>query len=249
MGCACGSQTGLDREPIFRGLEAVGLREVGEQAFAVVPVVESSLRRLRTAERAEALGYGPEMAAAHREAAQRDNRQALRQIRAVIARLDDMVGRDDWRDLSERATGEFMERDGRAVLEESRERLRLSLLEADGVWGDDAHEVMTVVDASIGRAVDGGLDRVARHLREVFFQSIAALEHDEMGRQPASPLTGAALAVCIGVAVVLATAAQIGCLFVPFCWCCFAGQIWAACAAAVAACIAAPDLSGRPGAA
>ena len=96
MGCQCkGKEAPADMREIFRILERADLRDVFEQASATTDAVAAGIRHLTKAERAERLGMGPDVAAIYRQAAERERRQALRQLGTVIERLDERTGRED----------------------------------------------------------------------------------------------------------------------------------------------------------
>ncbi len=56
MGCNCQKQHDDKREEVFRLLEAIDLRAVGEQVTAIPETMASARRYLAKAERAERLG-------------------------------------------------------------------------------------------------------------------------------------------------------------------------------------------------
>src|SRR5215207_2361794 len=162
MPCAC--QPHSDREKrgeAFKHLEGIGLREVAEEASTLSGATGRALRQFEKAERAEQLGLGGEVAALYREDAERHRAQAVRQFRGVIERFDERLGRDDWRELADRSSREFKERDGDVLFDDARARLRLDMLEMDGVPGPDAAVMLKVFDESLDRARAEGLDGAA----------------------------------------------------------------------------------------
>src|ERR1700724_1966288 len=128
MACRCVNSVG-DREQLLSALAQVNLQEVGEQAMSVAEMTASEVQHLAKAERADALGYGPDVVRLHRAAAERDNAQAKRQIQATIARLEERVRRDDWADLSMRVKQAFDQHDGLALVEEARAHIRDAVYE------------------------------------------------------------------------------------------------------------------------
>lgn len=238
MGCDCQKHRDvINREEVFKPLEALDLREVAEDATVVPDTTASAIRYLEKAERAERLGLGADVATLYRQAAERDRAQGIRQFRAVVARLDERTGRDDWAALVDRIRQEFQERDGPALVEEARGRLRLAVLEMDGVSADDAAAAVTAFDESVDRALGEGLDGAARLLRERLERGLEAVQSPEMGRQPASPQTTNQL-ICIGVFSAIAVLQMIACGVAQFCWCCFGWVVMAWLAAMIALCLA-----------
>jgi len=220
MKCGCQPHSGNEKhKEAFGYLEIVGLREVAEEASALSGATARAIRQFEKAERAEQLGLGDEVAALYREDAERDRAQAVRQFRGVMARLDSRLGQDDWRELADRSTREFEERDGAALFEDARGRLRLEVLEMDGVPGPDAAVMMQVFSESLDRARAEGLDGAARLLRERLEAGMQALQSPGMGREQASPLTQNQT-ICLGIVSAMATAMMIACAFAPYCWCC-----------------------------
>jgi hypothetical protein len=223
--CSCGRH--LDeahREEALSLLETVGLREVVEQAIAVPDVTLSLVRHAQKSERAERLELGPDVVRLYRQAAEWEQAQAIRQLRAVIARLDERTGRDDWDDLVARARRDFEERDGSAVIEEARGRCRLGLLETPGLSGDDAARTVARFDECMATIQADGLNGVARLLRESLEGGLQAVQTPEMGRQHASPQTGNRQ-FCINAVLASAAGMLAACFFIPFCWCCAAGAV------------------------
>jgi hypothetical protein len=126
MSCSCQKHPdNHHHEEVFKLLEILDIREIGEQAAATPETTATATRYLQKAERAERLGFGADVAALYRQAAERKRARAIRQYRTVITRLDERIGRDDWGDLVERVQREFLEGDGPALVEEARGRLRL----------------------------------------------------------------------------------------------------------------------------
>jgi hypothetical protein len=224
-GCTCGKHLGeSQQEESLALLEHVGLREVVEQAIVVPEVMLDLVRHAQKSERAERLELGADVVALHRQAAQREQAQAIRQLRAAIARLDDRVGRDDWDDLVARTRREFDERGGREMLDEARGRFRFAVLEADGLSGDDAGLMVARFDESMTVIQDEGLEGAARLLKESLDGGLEAIQAPEMGRQPASPQTGNRQ-FCINAVLASAAGMLLACFIAPFCWCCAAGAV------------------------
>jgi hypothetical protein len=239
MGCSCQKpRDDINRDEVLKPLEAIDFRDIAEHATVIPDTTTSAIRYLEKAERAERLGLGADVATLYRQAAERDRAQGIRQFRAVIARLDERTGRDDWAELVDRSRREFEERDGPALVEEARGRLRLAVLEMDGVSADDAGMTASVFDESVDRALAGGLDGVARLLRERLERGLEALQSPEMGRQHASPQTESQL-ICIGIFSAMAVVQMIACGVATFCWCCIGWLIMAWLAAMIALCWAA----------
>ncbi len=212
MGCNCQKQHDDKREEVFRLLEAIDLRAVGEQVTAIPETMASARRYLAKAERAERLGLGADVSTLFRQAAERDRDQAIRQVRAVLIRLDERTGRDDWADLVDRTRREFLDTEGPAILEEGRARFRLAVLEMDGVSADGAAEIVPVWEESLDRLREDGLNGAVRLLRERLERAVEVLQSPRMGAQPASPQTLGQL-ICIGVVSALAAALMVACWF------------------------------------
>ena len=239
--CTCYRREADDtRDEVFKLLEVIDLRSVSEQAAAIPDLMVTVVRHLQKSERTERLGLGADVAQLYREAAERDHAQAIRQLRAVIARLDERTGRDDWGDLVERARREFEEHEGLALVADAKGRLRLAMLELDGVSGDEAARTAAAFDESLDRVVRDPLSGAAQLLREALERGLEALQTPEMGRQPASPQTGARQ-FCMNVSYAIAAAMMVACIFAPFCWCCGAPSIGIWLAANLAGCLLNPE--------
>lgn len=236
MACLCTRrhEEEADDERMLTALDAIDFRHIAQQASAIPEVVTSAIRHLEKSERAEQLGLGADVATLFRQAAQRDNTQAVRQVRAVIARLDDRTSRDDWGDLVEGTRREFEERDGRALIEEARGRVQLGLFEMDGLSPQDAVETAALIDEALDRARDDGLNGVAGLLRQRLERGLQDLQSPNMGREHAT-LSRTQL-LCIGIVSAVCTAAMIACAFIPACWCCLGYWIIASLIVSIAYC-------------
>jgi hypothetical protein len=173
----------------------------------------------------------------YRQAADRDRAQGIRNYRAVLARLDERTGLADWRELVDRARQAFEERDGTALVDEARGRLRLAVLDMDGVSADDAEAAVAIFDESLDRLVADGLDGAVSLLRERLERGLSALESPTMGRQLASPITQNQT-ICIGIVSGVAVILAIICAATPYCWCCWGWVIIAQLVIAIGICLA-----------
>jgi hypothetical protein len=227
-------------EAIQFSLEEIDLAVVWRRMDDATTVVGTSLRQLRRAERMEALGYE---GAPHHEAALRSNSQAKRLVGSARAFLDDRIARDDWQELNHQFRAAFDEHDGVHAFADAKENFRYLLAVEDGVIAGDAKRAVDHFNQAFDRVAADGLEGLAELLKERLDQAAQVLESPELGRQPASPLTGWQLAACIGVASTLAAAAMLACILAPFCWCCFGSAVAASAVTAITACIIAPDLS------
>lgn len=238
MGCTCEKRRDDDHwEEAFKLLEEPDLRGIAEQAIAVPEATNRAVRHLEKAERAERLSLGSDVAALYRQASDRDRAQGIRNYRAVLARLDERTGRADWSELVDRTRQAFEERDGTALVDEARGRLRLAVLDMDGVSADDAEATVAIFDASLDRLVADGLDGAVSLLRERLERGLRALESPTMGRELASPIT-VNQTICIGVVSGVAVILAIICAATPYCWCCWGWVIIAQLAIAIGICLA-----------
>jgi hypothetical protein len=220
MSCECGKH-GIDAEErIGSILGEAGLREIGEQALSIRAVVTKSVRALNKADRAAALNLGADVVRMYRESGERANRQARRQHRHLIERIDERLSRDDWRALVERERRAFNERGGQDVVEDAGARVRTTLLEEDAFSGGAVDEVLAVWNETADRLAREGLDGSMRLLHERLKASLAGLEAPEMGRQHASPDSDARLK-CIAIVFAVCAVATAVCLGTVFCWCCY----------------------------
>src|SRR5690242_9097281 len=165
MGCTCEKRRDDYREETFKLLEEADLRGIAEQAVATPEATNRAVRHLEKAERAERLSLGSDVAALYRQAADRDRAQGIRNYRAVLARIDERTGRADWGELVDGARQAFEERDGAALVDEARGRLRLAVLDMDGISADDAEAAVGIFDASLDRLVADGLAGAVSLLR------------------------------------------------------------------------------------
>jgi hypothetical protein len=242
VGCDCKQRADDETEDeVFRLLESVDLRYVAEQASALPATTARAIRQLEKSERAERLELGADVVALFRSAAEWDRAQSIREVRAAIACLDERTGRDDWSDLADRATREFNERDGAALVEELRGRFRLAALEMDGISADDAAAVVGVFEESLDRIQADGLDGGANLLRERLGRALEAIQSTNWGRGLASPLTTGQIA-CIGIFSAMATIMMILCGITPFCWCCRGAPIIVWLVLMLTGCLVAPAL-------
>jgi hypothetical protein len=117
MGCTCERRRDDDhKETAFKLLEEVDFRAIAEQAVVAPEASNRAVRYLEKAERAERLSLGRDVAALYRQAADRERAQGIRNYRAVLARLDERVSREDWGELLSRARLAFQDRDGAALV-------------------------------------------------------------------------------------------------------------------------------------
>jgi hypothetical protein len=71
VGCNCQKRHDDRSEEVFRLLEAIDLRPIGEQVTAIPETMTSARRYLAKAERAERLGLGADVSTLYRQAAER----------------------------------------------------------------------------------------------------------------------------------------------------------------------------------
>jgi hypothetical protein len=238
MSCKCSEVRNGKLEIISNTLDYAELRPAAEQSFAIPPVMATMIGHLEKAERAQRLGFGSDVVALHRNAAERDRTQVGRQIRAVIARLDERTSRDDWPDLVQEVKREFSLRDGQAIVEESKQRFRFAVLDMGGVSADDAGELVAIHEEALDHVLENGISGATQLLRRGLERGLDALQHPDFGRQPASPLQEITI-ICITIVVALAAIALAICGFTPLCWCCYGIAIAVGAAVGVAACLTA----------
>lgn len=237
MSCPCSNNDSVHgEEQANELLNRVGLLTPVERARGAVGGIGSALRSLAKSDRADSLGLSPEVGALYLRAAERDRDQARRQLRVALDALEERTTREDWEPMVAEVRREFEAHEGARLLKDAQERLRMNLLDAEGLSGRDAAEVMALAETAWARVRDEGLAGVADHLRAALQRADEAFASPEMGRQPASPLAEATR-VCITIAVAAAAIALAVCGFVYMCWCCFFWPIVAACTAAVAVCL------------
>lgn len=241
MGCSCSEQKDEHAEQVNAVLSSVGLKEVVEQGRGAIAEAGRALGQLNRSERAVSLGFGPEVASIHSDAATRSNQRAQEQVRTVLARIDHVRQGDDWGGHVERVRVAFKERDGAQKLIDLRADIRLSLLDTDpGLSATVAEFSLAALDGAIKAASEGDLNEVVGHMRGLMEASLRGFESPEMGRQSVghglledqrgdsgpSPIGGAstgwcvALGACIAWAVSSLVVSMILCFAIPFCWCC-----------------------------
>jgi hypothetical protein len=236
VGCRCGDPSDSSGR-LQRLLESLDLFDLFDQLGLVCQAVMSAERSLDKADRAEALGLGPQVAELHRAAAQRDNRQAARQLRASLQRLEERVGRDDWAELDRSFRTSFEEHDGPAVIDETKARVRMALYEAGKMGGAEAREVVAIVDGQLDALAARGLDALTTQLRDLIEEALRARDSVDLGRRPRSNFTPNQ-SLCIGLTGEKYKALYIACFTTVFCWCCIYPILAVAQAAEVAACLA-----------
>jgi hypothetical protein len=232
--CGCGRNGSQSEERVGEVLGEAGLREIVTQARDVTKVMSESVRSLHKADRAAVLGLGDDVVRLHRETGERWNRQARRQFQAVMDRIDARRGQDDWPGWVDRGRREFDERDGPQQVRDLVAETRNTLLDME-VSAVVAEEMMGIVNRGAAALTGGGLDGIVSELRDVMERGLAAAEHPEMGRQPASPISEAR-AACVAVAWVAFAVAMGICSVITFCWCCAWPFIVAGLAIALTAC-------------
>lgn len=236
MTCGCAEHGGTrDLQPMFEVLGHGGLREVGEQALGATSAMADAIRYLNKADRAAALDLGDDVVGLHKGSAERWNRQAQRQFRSVIEAIDLRRDQDDWKTLVDRVRQEFEPRNVTQQVQDLVSEARNILLETDRLSGLDVEELLPMISRGADALIEGGLDGIVGELRDVMELGLAAAEHPEMGRQPASPIS-AARGACIAAAWVAAAVALAICSVVTFCWCCAWPFIAAALAVALTIC-------------
>jgi hypothetical protein len=180
------------------------------------------------AERAEHLGVGADVAALYRRAAEREDARARRQILAVINRLDERTSSDDWNDLTRRMREHFDEHDGRAAVDDARDRWRLALFEADDLTAPFAVETMSTANRFLDRAEQDGLNGVTQLLRDALDRALGAIGTDDAAQQLRSTESGPVAisfpplnpteVLCITIACAAAAVALIACFWVSLCF-------------------------------
>jgi hypothetical protein len=243
MGCGCGSTTKSpgSRDAVgetLQLLDQAGLRGHAEQVLLVRDVAAASVDALNKADKAAGLGFGDEVVRMYRSAGERDNRQARKQYRHLLERIDARTTADDWQELVTRSREGFEQRDGRETLDDTRDRIRQFLLDDPNVPPQETDEIMSVADDALGRLASGGLEGAVRFMRDQVELGLRGLEHPEMGRQPASPQSDTRLR-CYGLALAIAIAAFAVCFAIPLCWCCATPIILGFLAIALLVCAAA----------
>jgi hypothetical protein len=238
VGCNCAESLhgGEREERVLSVLGQGGLREIGEETLSIRPVIADFRRALDKAGRAAALNLGDQVIQLQADDGERANRQARRQMRHLIERIDERMNRDDWPELSERSRVAFDERSGREVIADTGAHLRKFIYEHDAFRPDDAGKVIELWEQTAKRVVDEGLSGSMLLLRERLEGGLAALEGPETASQPLSPQPFDQRLLCValvlGIFAVLITA----CFFIPFCWCCAWWVFVAWLALALAAC-------------
>ncbi len=242
MGCGCGSISGktCSRDVTGETLQLLhtDLGEIAGQVLLVRDVVASSVATLDRADKAAALGFGDDVVRMYRSEGERDNRQAKRQYRHLLERIDARTSADDWANLVARSREGFEQRDGRASVDDARDTVRQLLLDDPEVPPREIDEIMTVADDALGRLASEGLDGAIGFMREQVELGMHGLDDPAMGRQPASPQSDARVR-CVALAFAIAAAGLAVCFAIPFCWCCAAWVILAFLAIALTACAAA----------
>jgi hypothetical protein len=245
LGCRCNERQADDnRAEVFGLLEGLDLQEFAEQASVIPGTAARAVRHMQKAERAERLELGRDVAALYRNAAERDRAQA------AMARLDERTARDDWAELVDRARREFVERDGPALVEEAKGRVRLTLLEMESLSANEAAETMANYDESLDRLHVDGLNGIVRQLRAGLERWRDALETPEIGRQAAVDDDGGGddgdggdgggrggggggggdgfnlgQVACVAFWSAIAAGLLLACIIALFCWCCAANAI------------------------
>jgi hypothetical protein len=256
MGCSCSShsndksmQASQDQAKVDALLESVGLREIIEQGRQVFDEAGRTLSHVNRSERAQALGFGPDLTSAHSAAATRSNSRTTGQASIVIARIDHRIHQKDWQGNVDRVRVAYKDHGGAEKLKDLRADVQYHLLHDDpGLSAHIAALSMSTLDSAIAAASDGDLNKVVGHLREIMSQAQVGFESQDMGRQrvqPSSPLPAAdvngwcvALAACLAWAISSLIASLIVCAAVPFCWCCFSPALLFAWAGHMAICTA-----------
>jgi hypothetical protein len=229
MACHCCEKTGgaTARQQVDDLLESVNFRDIAEQANSVLETLGNASRQLKKAERAEHLGLGADVAALYRRAAEREDTRARRQMQAVIDRLDERTRSDDWNDLTGRMRQHFDEHDGRAAVDDARDRWRLVLFEADDLTASYAVETMATANRFLDRAQRDGLNGVTQLLRDGLDRALGTIGTDDASRKRRPPIAGAQITLpplnpaeilCITIACAAAAVALIACFWVSLCF-------------------------------
>jgi hypothetical protein len=229
MACHCCEHTegAAAQQQVDDLLESVNLRDICEQANSVLETLGNASRQLKKAERAEHLDLGADVTALYRRAAQREDTRARRQIQAVIDRLDERTSSDDWNDLTGRMRQHFDEHDGRAAVDDARDRWRLVLFEADDLTAAYAVETMSTANRFLDRAQRDGLNGVTQLLRDGLDRALATIGTDDATRKRRPPISGAQIPfppmnpaeiLCITIACAAAAVALIACFWLSLCF-------------------------------
>jgi len=263
MSCNCHQTDDQTRRDYDEVLDHAGLREIVNQGRSAIDTAATALGHLARAERAQALGFGGDVAQMHRDLAVRNNRRAREQFEFLGERIEARTKQDDWAGLVKEAEAAFSERGGAERLDDARAEIRMQLLQEDtGLSAAVSEQALALFDRTAERAKRGNLNDVLGLMRETCRTAGEGFGAEEMGRQAAPqamtlgeghppPVGGGqnvngwcvALGVCLAWAYSSLIASLIVCFAVPFCWCCFHLAVLATFMVHQLACIAA--FSGR----
>jgi hypothetical protein len=232
--CGCGT---VDKDEARRlwmtTFEAIGFREIAEQTLGLQAVVSASVRYLRKAERAGVLGLAPGIVAMDRAAAERENRQAARQVRAVQERLRHQLNRPEFTKHVSAMDETIRSEEGQTVLRDMGERWIEWTYESD-LSAPDAREAVDTWNKATG-AVQGGIVSLLSWFDDVLSEAAQARNSRALGTEPHSPLTTNQW-ICIAAITALTIISAIACAGTPWCWCCYGWAIALAAAASYTAC-------------
>jgi len=182
---------------------------------------------VESADRAQALGFN-DLVAQRREAAERARRVALRSYEALHAYVADRRGSEEWQDLVRQLEASVHPTPPTDLLDDLLGEVRAHLLDSE-LKAASAGEQLELWTRMIARGKQG-LIACVDQVMESLDQASEILSRETFGREPASP-DDAGYIACTAAAVAALIAATTACGYIPFCWCClfgvlFAGFIW-----------------------
>lgn len=159
--------------------ERIGFREIAEQTLGLQAVVSASVHHLRKAERAEVLGLGQHVVAMSRAAAERENRQAARQVRAVQERLRHQLKEPAFTKQGPELDETIRSEEGRNVLRDMGARWIEWTYESD-LSASDARAAVDAWNRAAG-AAEGGILSLCSWFDDVLTQAAQARNLQTMG--------------------------------------------------------------------
>lgn len=224
MTCGCSTRGLMDkssRDQIDEIGDALGLKEIFNQAQEVFTTTATGNMYSQRARRAEDLGFGKKVSNVHKTAAKREFEQAIRQIDATLARIDNRTSQPDWSGILRGTRQAFSDNDGESRVSEFKERLLLILWEKDGLGPHNAVRIRDAADEAFDSLAAEGLEGPMRLIRDALVRHRRGLmdraESDSRGRTRHEPRVNQAQVDCISVAVAVAAGLFIACIFIPFC--------------------------------
>jgi hypothetical protein len=240
MACGCGRGNAVEpaaQKNLDEIANSIGFLEIFNQAQGVAAVSALANGYLQKAQRAESLGFGADVSSMYEQAAAREANQAVRQIDAVIARIDNRTAQPDWDETLSQVQQAFQEHDGPLGADAMKERFRLALLDQERLSPDLAELAQSLANNAFGSLIEEGLNGPVRLLREALLKNRGELPTPTAEIRPAGLSVNQNEVNCIAVATAIAAAWFIACCFVPWCWCCQSGYIALMLGAAVAICL------------